>query len=131
MTTLCIGLNARTVIAEQDQLVTGLVGAISKALGLSTAFFTFADDFWIFAEVVNHSLIENVQRSVPESIVPKFFAVTDNSAFYLIDLFETAVNHYSRENFTTNSTRAVRDNWLIFKVVVLSRFHFSHKIVRS
>jgi len=95
MTTLCIGLNARTFIAEQNQLVAGLVGAISKALGLSTAFFTFADDFWIFAEVVNHSLIEYVQRSVPESVVPKFFAVTDDPTFHLIDLFESAVNHDS------------------------------------
>ena len=60
MTTLCIGLNACTVVAEQDQLIAGFVCAISKALGLSTAFFTFADDFWIFTKIVNHPFIENI-----------------------------------------------------------------------
>jgi len=115
MAAICVGLDACALIAKQDQLVTRFVGAVSETLGLATAFFTFTDNFRILAEILNHSLVKDIQRSIPQPVVSVFFAVANNPTFDLVDLFKASVDHDSRENFAANATRAVRHDWFSFR----------------
>ena len=104
--------------AEEDQLSTGQVRAVVVlARGRATTF-ADTDQLRVVAELVMHSGVEEVQRTLPEAVVAERLAVAHDPACELIDLFESASNHQRGEDFATHATGAVRDDGLLFQMVV-------------
>ena len=101
------------VIAKQEKLMALRISTVIEILRASLASIALADDFSFIAEINRHAIIKCVERTFPMRRIRKFISVANNSAFNLINLFKSAVNHDRRENFAANTASAVCDYWLI------------------
>lgn len=87
-------------------------------------------DFQRFvAELHVHSLVEHVERAFPQALVLEGFAVADDAAVHLVDLFEAAVDHEGAEDLAADAAGAVGDDGLVLEVVVLARVEFLDEVV--
>lgn len=96
-----------TRIAEQDQLMARSGIAIAELVGLIATLLAFANNFCLVREVMNHPIVEDIERSFPQRIIAKLFAIFHDATIDLIDLFKSIFNHDGRENFATNTAGAI------------------------
>lgn len=87
-----------------------------------------SQDLFFFAVFHTKSRVEDVERPFPQTFVAVLLGIANNSAFNLVHLLEATVLHDCREDFATNSARAIRNNRFSLEVVVLSTFKFANKI---
>lgn len=83
------------------------------------------------AELHVHTLVKDIEGAFPQSLVAELFAVADNAAVDLIDLFEAAVLHQRGENLAANTAGAVGDYWLVLHPVVLAGLQLINEVVRG
>ena len=94
-------------ITEQDELVARSGIAIAELVGLIATLLAFANNFCIVREVMNHPIVEDIERAFPQRIIAKLFAIFHDASIDLIDLFKSIFNHDGRENFAANSSGAI------------------------
>ena len=93
--------------AKQEKLMALRISAVIEILGTRLANITFSNDFGFIAEINGHAIIKCVKRTFPMRRIGKLISVADNAAFNLINLFETSIDHYRREDFAADTASAV------------------------
>jgi len=61
--------------------------------GGSRAMVADTEGFCLICEVNIHTLIEDVERAFPESLISEGFAISHDATFDLVDLVESTVLH--------------------------------------
>src|SRR5699024_8915954 len=82
----------------------------------------------IVRKVHAHAIVKDIKRAFPQTVVTERFTITHNAPIYLVELLESTICHQNRQRFTTYSTGAIRNDRLVFEMVVFSGFQFSYEI---
>src|SRR5664280_204120 len=117
-------------VTEQDEFATGEVCTVVELAGRFATTFAHADHLGVGAELVVHTRVEQVQGSLPETVVTELLTVTNDASFDLIDLLEAAAPHHRRQHLATNSPGAIRDDRSILQVVVPTAVELGDEVTR-
>lgn len=80
-------------------------------------------------EINVHPLVEDIERTVPQSLRAELLAVPDDSALDLVDLVEAAVLHEHAEDLAAHTARAVRDDRLVLEMVPRASIELLDEVV--
>jgi len=118
------------ILAEQNQVAAGQVGAVIELARWGGALLALTDGLGLIGEVDVHALVEDVERTLPQAViaVAETLSIADNATLNLIDLFEAAVTHDRGENLAADSTGAVGDNRLVLEVIVTTALQVGDEV---
>ena len=83
----------KTGFAKQDSLAAITEFTVMKMASRRLAVITFANHGRRRAEFQIQASVEHIQRTFPQASVSVLFAIANDAAFNLIDLFEAAILH--------------------------------------
>ena len=108
------------VVTHQDSCTAREDFTVVKVVGGTTAIVTRPKNLFVFAVLQFQAIVEHVQRTFPQTLVAGGRGLAAKAALTLVHLFEAAVLHDDRENFAANAASAVRNDGLVFQVVVFA-----------
>lgn len=79
--------------AEQDEFPTDQVGAVVELVRRCAAALAAPENFGLCAELLVHSRVKDVERSLPKTRITKLLRVADYAALKLIDLAKSTILH--------------------------------------
>src|SRR5690606_29188786 len=94
-------------VAHDRLTAAGGIRAVRRALGGGAASLAASDHGGAVAEVDRAAPVEDVQRSLPESLVAELLAVADDASVELVDLVEAARAHQPRQHLAPDTAGAV------------------------
>ena len=119
---IVVGFVLEAGFADENEFVAGFEGAVFVVAGLATAVNAGADINGFVAEFYTHAIVEHVERTFPQAVVTKRFAVFHNTTVYLVHLLKPTIFHEWRQDFAANAACAVRHDFFVFEFVVFAAF---------
>lgn len=114
--------------ANKYEIVTFHVRTVFEIIRRASAVGTLADRLGVVGEIDGHAVVKHAQAAFPEAVVAIRFAVFHDAAVDLIHICEAALFHHGTDGFAADAARAIRDDFLVFDIVVFVAFEFSDKV---
>jgi len=96
--------------------------------GLAATVETVADIFGFVRKLGGDTVIKDIERTIPQTVVAELLAILGNATFELVNLLETTLFHHGAQHFATNAAGAIGDNRLIFQSIVFRLFSLLNKV---